>query len=280
MPSTTTKETQPRRIASTGPFGSTYNSQLKFHGTVKFETPEATILSHNFSVPLHPVPAINNSIPKPKNQAYYAIKSNPQEARSPSPKASVPHMTLAAREELWAIWRSDPRVPTIASRHAWAASRNVSLIRVDQWFSSRKSKAKKSGQPVSNDSYELSLEPRAVPVDIEVKRELLSPSPSFSDNTDINPPSDDTLVSFGAHGSDASYMSSRSSVTALSMTPEPTQGNSYLLHEALNPSPVSRTLTPETHGEKDASCSKDLHRYALLKRVWCLSDAYTHIATA
>ncbi|KAG2353098.1 hypothetical protein BDR07DRAFT_1256450, partial [Suillus spraguei] len=60
--------------------------------------------------------------------------------------------------ELWVIWNADPRVPTVASRHAWAVSRNVSPLRVDQWFCSRRSKAKKLGQPISSDAYELSLE--------------------------------------------------------------------------------------------------------------------------
>lgn len=174
-----------------------------------------------------------------------------------------------------------------------------------------------------------------VPVDVGVKRQLLSPSPSFEDYTDVNLSSDDTLVSFGDCGSDASYASSRSSGiwTALSATPEPMRGNPYIRHEATNSSLESRTRTLETNGKRDASYSKDLHSllaprfstyeepthghayirreapisspvsrsrtletnangkldascgkglhwYALLKRVWCLSDAYTHIATA
>jgi hypothetical protein len=295
MPPITTKETQHRRIppASYSPFGPTYNPQLKYHGSVRLQTPDSTILNHNFSVPLHsvPGPAINKpsisipqpvpavkpsipainkpSIPQPKTQAYYAIKSTPQD---PAP----PLLPLAIREELWAIWKSDPRVPTVASRRAWAASRGVSYVRVDQWFSARKSKAKKAGEMISNDSYVLEV----VPVDIGVKRQFLSPSPSFEDYTDVDLMSDDTLVSFGDCGSDVSYTSSRSSGTALSATPEPTQGNPYLRHEATNSELVSRTRAEETNGKQDASYSKDLHRYALLKRVWCLSDAYTHITTA
>ncbi|KIK40558.1 hypothetical protein CY34DRAFT_67279, partial [Suillus luteus UH-Slu-Lm8-n1] len=64
----------------------------------------------------------------------------------------------AVRQELLAIWKADPRVPTVTSRHAWAASRNVSSARVDQWFSARKFLAKKSGRTISNDPYELSVE--------------------------------------------------------------------------------------------------------------------------
>lgn len=253
--------------------------------TVKLETPEVTIPSHQNSSGPHTAPAIDKSsisISKPKSKAYYAIKSKPQEDRSPSPKAPIPRLTLAVREELWAIWKPDPRVPTVASRHAWAVSRNASPLRVDQWFSARKSQAKKLGRPISNDSYELSLEPRlgSVSVTLEVKRELLSPSlsPTFSDKTDVDSLFDDSLVSSGAYDSDL-YMSRRSSVSAMSMTPEPMQGNPYLLYEARSSSPVSRTLTPETDVEQDAGYSKDLYRYAILKRVWCLSDAYTLIAT-
>ncbi|KAG1723124.1 uncharacterized protein EDB91DRAFT_1040186, partial [Suillus paluster] len=66
-----------------------------------------------------------------------------------------PHLTPSDLEELWAIWLSDPRIPTRASRHAWAASRNISPIRIDYWFRSRKTKAKKLGQPIANETYEL-----------------------------------------------------------------------------------------------------------------------------
>ncbi|KAG2130868.1 hypothetical protein DEU56DRAFT_704087, partial [Suillus clintonianus] len=69
-----------------------------------------------------------------------------------------PFLTPAVRDELWAIWQSDPRIPTIASRRAWAASRNVSPMRVDHWFNARKAQAKKVGQPIANETYELSLE--------------------------------------------------------------------------------------------------------------------------
>jgi hypothetical protein len=254
---------QHRNIALAGPIGWTYYP----YRTVKLETEEATIPNRNSFV-LPPAPAINKpSISKPRSKAYYAIKSNPQKDKSPSPKPLVPLLTPTVRKELWVIWKSDPRVPTIASRHAWAASRNISPFRVDQWFGARKSRAKKLGQPISNDTYELSLEPRAIPANLEVKRELLSPSPSCSEKTDINSLSDDTLFSFDAHGSDASYMSSRSSVPALSMTPERVHGNPYLLHEVQNSSPILRTLTPKTNDEQDTSYSKDYYRYALLKRV-------------
>ncbi|KAG2140499.1 uncharacterized protein EDB93DRAFT_1161480 [Suillus bovinus] len=263
------KELKFTKATSTSPLGSTYRPKFLSHRAIKLEIQEVTIPSQNSSAD----PAINErSISNPKSKAYYAIKSKFQEDRdeSPPPKVPIPHIPRAAREELWVIWKSDPRVPTVASRHAWAVSRNISPLRVDQWFSNRKSQAKKQGRPISSDSYELSLKPRAVPVTLEVKRELLSPSPACSDRTDVDSPSD-TLVTFGAYGSDSSCVSLRSSVSALSMrssvstlsmAPEPTQGNLYLLHDVQNSSPVSRTLTPGTDVEKDAGYDKDLYSLA------------------
>ncbi|KAG1736638.1 uncharacterized protein EDB91DRAFT_1012979, partial [Suillus paluster] len=90
--------------------------------------------------------------------AYYAIKPNLQEVSAPTEKAPIPFLSPAILEELWVIWKSDPRVPTIASRRAWAASRNISPMRIDNWFSLRKAQAKKTRQPISNETYELSLE--------------------------------------------------------------------------------------------------------------------------
>ncbi|KAG2153220.1 hypothetical protein DEU56DRAFT_707269, partial [Suillus clintonianus] len=66
-----------------------------------------------------------------------------------------PNLTPSNLEELWEIWISDPRIPTRASRHAWAASRNISPVRVDGWFRARKARAKKVGQPISNETYQL-----------------------------------------------------------------------------------------------------------------------------
>ncbi|KAG2742060.1 hypothetical protein P692DRAFT_20866267 [Suillus brevipes Sb2] len=131
MPPITTKETQPRRMppASYSPFRPTYNPQLTCHSSVRLQTPDSTILNHDFSVPLHsvlgpainnkpsithPVPAINKPsvpaihkppIPQPKSQAYYAIKSTP-------PDPAPPVLPSAIREELRATWKFDPRVPT------------------------------------------------------------------------------------------------------------------------------------------------------------------------
>ncbi|KAJ8593648.1 hypothetical protein M405DRAFT_714352, partial [Rhizopogon salebrosus TDB-379] len=95
---------------------------------------------------------------KPKSKAYYAIKPEHQESKSSTQKAWVPRLSPAVLQELWAIWKSDPRVPTVDSRRAWAASRNTSLTHVHHWFYIRKRKAKKAGKPISNDTYELSLE--------------------------------------------------------------------------------------------------------------------------
>ncbi|KAG1878808.1 hypothetical protein F4604DRAFT_1493260, partial [Suillus subluteus] len=57
------------------------------------------------------------------------------------------------------IWISDSRIPMRASRYAWAASWNISPVRVDSWFWACKSKAKKVEQPLPNKTCELSLVP-------------------------------------------------------------------------------------------------------------------------
>ncbi|KAI6157361.1 hypothetical protein BKA82DRAFT_3945035, partial [Pisolithus tinctorius] len=60
--------------------------------------------------------------------------------------------------ELWAIWKEDQRVPSVASRRAWAISRNANPTLVSSWFHRRKAAAKRAGEPIAPTSYELSLE--------------------------------------------------------------------------------------------------------------------------
>ncbi|KAH7888068.1 hypothetical protein F5I97DRAFT_1780970, partial [Phlebopus sp. FC_14] len=60
--------------------------------------------------------------------------------------------------ELREIWKGDPRVPTVASRRAWAISRNVKPRLVDNWFLRRRACARRAGEPISEEAYELSLE--------------------------------------------------------------------------------------------------------------------------
>ncbi|KAI6044607.1 hypothetical protein EDC04DRAFT_2528126, partial [Pisolithus marmoratus] len=60
--------------------------------------------------------------------------------------------------ELRAIWREDQRIPSVASRRAWAISRNADPTLVNSWFHRRKAAAKRAGEPIAPESYELSLE--------------------------------------------------------------------------------------------------------------------------
>lgn len=185
---------------------STRNPKAKSHSTMKAEPQEVTIPIQKSSV-LHPTPPVNNlPILKTKNKAYYTIKPELiEDSKPPTQKDPVPRLTPAVSQELLAIWKSDPRVPTVASRRAWAASRGADPKRVHQWFY-RRARAKKAKASVSGETYELSLEPCAIP---DAKMELVSPSRSpslpyfYSDMTDDLPSSDDTLVAFG-YGADSS----------------------------------------------------------------------------
>jgi len=57
------------------------------------------------------------------------------------------------------LWSSDPRVPSASSRREWSALRNVDPAKIGGWFSRRKAAAKKAGNLISEDTYELSLDP-------------------------------------------------------------------------------------------------------------------------
>ncbi|KZT24406.1 hypothetical protein NEOLEDRAFT_1025670, partial [Neolentinus lepideus HHB14362 ss-1] len=48
-------------------------------------------------------------------------------------------------KELEAIWKADPRVPTLSSRQTWALARKVEPIKVHNWFSHRKLAVEKKG---------------------------------------------------------------------------------------------------------------------------------------
>ncbi|KAG6377179.1 hypothetical protein JVT61DRAFT_1231 [Boletus reticuloceps] len=89
-------------------------------------------------------------------------------------------------EELWSIWQTDPRVPSLKSRRSWAISRNASPRLVDNWFLRRRTCAKKAGQPISAASYNLPLDPPIAP-----KREQSTTPLELEAAPDL--PSDDTL---------------------------------------------------------------------------------------
>ena len=120
-----------------------------------------------------------------------AIFSEPNETFASACDVARPRRQAKERlqssvlEELWSIWRADPRVPSIKSRRSWAISRNANPRLVGSWFLRRKTCAKKAGQPVPDGSYDLPLDP------IAPKREH-STTPLEHELPDL--PSDDTLV--------------------------------------------------------------------------------------
>lgn len=102
---------------------------------------------------------------------------------NPRPRQQVrERLPCSVLEELWSIWQADPRVPSVKSRRSWAISRNANPRLVDSWFLRRKTFAKKAGQPIPDESYDLPLDPPIVS-----QRE-----PSRTPFPDL--PSDDTLV--------------------------------------------------------------------------------------
>ena len=58
-------------------------------------------------------------------------------------------------EELAAIWNADKRTPTAASRRAWALARNVSPVKVNNWWYRKKTLARKNGIVLPEETYDL-----------------------------------------------------------------------------------------------------------------------------
>lgn len=143
----------------------------------------------------------------------------------PKPKTHLPAHVLA---ELSQIWSRNPRLPSVASRKAWAGLRGVDCNRINAWFLRKKSTAKKRRTLIAGE-YDLCLDPPPPPptrvsvtpipqMKIETKKkrkrntntaaknELLSPSPSpskrprikleqsDSDDDTIWTPSSDAIV--------------------------------------------------------------------------------------
>ena len=131
--------------------------------------------------------------------------------------------------ELKAIWKEDKRVPSIASRRAWAISRNANLASVVNWFSRKIRAAKLAGELIPQGSYELPLESCTVnlsplPIIRELGFDLSSddtrPSLCLSDN---NPPeyfdSSSSLLADQSHGLSRSLFSGRSEDNAYMRQP-------------------------------------------------------------
>ncbi|KIM76670.1 hypothetical protein PILCRDRAFT_12555 [Piloderma croceum F 1598] len=95
--------------------------------------------------------------------------------------AIPPHVVT----ELLSLWSSDQRVPSASSRREWSALRQVDPAKIGGWFSRKKAAAKKAGNLISEDMYDLSLDPppppppapTLTPSDLERKHDILSSSP-------------------------------------------------------------------------------------------------------
>ncbi|KAH6888871.1 hypothetical protein BKA70DRAFT_1541405, partial [Coprinopsis sp. MPI-PUGE-AT-0042] len=69
-------------------------------------------------------------------------------------------------EELSSVWPADPRIPTPASRNAWALARNLNPINVNAWWYRRKKVAKKLRIKIPRDEYVLDVGiPPVIPED-------------------------------------------------------------------------------------------------------------------
>ncbi|KAH6905624.1 hypothetical protein BKA70DRAFT_490285 [Coprinopsis sp. MPI-PUGE-AT-0042] len=69
-------------------------------------------------------------------------------------------------EELSALWPADHRIPTPASRNAWALARNLNPINVNAWWYRRKKVAKKLRIKIPRDEYVLDVGiPPVIPED-------------------------------------------------------------------------------------------------------------------
>ena len=86
-------------------------------------------------------------------------------------------ITLAHFDELWSIWTADKRIPTTRSRKQWSAARNLNPITVNTWWARRKARAKKSGIPIPEDTYELPVGTPPVIEDTSPAKELRSSEP-------------------------------------------------------------------------------------------------------
>lgn len=76
---------------------------------------------------------------------------------------SKPILPLHILAELRVIWSLDPRLPSAASRYAWAALRKVDVNRVGTWFLRKKAYAKRLGTLIEGE-YNLALDaPQVIP---------------------------------------------------------------------------------------------------------------------
>jgi hypothetical protein len=75
----------------------------------------------------------------------------------PSPKPKFRPLTGIYSNELNAIWANDPRIPTPASRKAWATARGLNPTSVHNWWYRRRPQAKKLKIRIPNETYEMEV---------------------------------------------------------------------------------------------------------------------------
>lgn len=114
-------------------------------------------------------------------------------------------LALAHLDELAKIWDGDRRIPTIASRRAWALARGLKPSTVHSWWSRRKQVARRARQRVPSGTYELPVgtppvikqeEPPA-PVGLTEDRASTAMQEDDAGSGTVSssdPPSSDTLV--------------------------------------------------------------------------------------
>ena len=150
------------------------------------------------------------------------FKTESRPVAVPAPQQNrIPPVYL---EELAAIWEANKRMPSAASRRAWARARNLIPAKVNNWWYRKKTTAKKNGIFVPEETYELPIgippiPPTSLPPsspapetpqtrsidDICVKREeayedsefatLLSDAPKFGSTAHLSSDSSDALGS-------------------------------------------------------------------------------------
>ena len=76
----------------------------------------------------------------------------------PLARSRVSRLSLHIRTELAQLWSEKKMVPTLTSRREWSKIRGVQASRISAWFVQRKFNDKKAGKPVSDETYDLSLD--------------------------------------------------------------------------------------------------------------------------
>ncbi|KAH7106920.1 hypothetical protein BKA62DRAFT_221609 [Auriculariales sp. MPI-PUGE-AT-0066] len=131
-------------------------------------------------------------------------KARAKIGRSKDPDTAQHRLHQLHIEELQAIWKARPDVPTVASRRAWAIARDLKPKEVHKWFHSRPGRSNKidptyvlgvGAPPVispdqrvisSNSAAQVKLEPAEEPI----RQEHDAPDRTLSAPATFNAPSD------------------------------------------------------------------------------------------